>query len=535
MAQSAGAAKLQPITRPQDLPRAALKQTPEVKTDLSANIIATIALDPNLKDEVKVTTLTKTITSESLRDLQSFGTYLAQRRTLAQRRLLELTSTTAFPRLQSVIGSLQGGVVDFDKMMQPMVDDLQAAFDLRTNNQMNNAMREISEDRAREADWETRRVAISGGLKHVHEELAQQAREVVRLEQDKTIFGNVRGSALVGIHERTVAMTRLKEEEAEWLDKQALLKAEQAEVSQRTGEFKAQKERLRKMLDLGPGYVKRVEEIVAKAISFIDDSTNEVGAIRGEFGDLEEQSRNVLRANAQMMRVTAILDRSIDGANQLHKDKVRNLSVVPEDEDALARVTRTQEKNDLERFVSALSETSVSTKKNVSALEEDAVGANNFNSVVMKQQMNLRELHGDGIASITTNLNMTLQGFNTAALTEAGNNAWQAIGDMNRVTNKIRDNQVVASGMSLDDTNQRIIERFDSLAGVSDALQRANKLRADGISNIASSLKELADKTAEVQKNLQVNIGLDASGPDARVGPDKPIDAKRGDDLMLGV
>lgn len=534
MSSSLARAKPQQATVTESKSRTQAKPVAVAEADISANPIAKIVLDPSVKDDAKVDALTKSITAETLKEVQSFSTYLAQRRTMAQRRLLELTSTTAFPRLQSVIGSLQGGVVEFDNMMQPMTDDLQAAFDLRTNNKMNEAIKEIAEDRSREAGWDAEQRRISDALRRLDAADDSARLEIARLGEDRNWFGNVRASALQSIAERNAAIEAAEKTRAALKDDQERLAAERAEYANRADEYKGQKERLRKMLDLGPGYVTRVEEIVNKAIDFIDKSTSEVGAVREEFDSLEEQASNVLKANAQMVRVTAILDKGIDGANTLHKEKARELAVVPPDEDTLAQVTRTQARNDVERFVSALSETSVSTKKNVSALQEDAVGANNFNSVVMKQQTNLRELHGDGIASITTNLNMALQAFNTAALTEAGNNAWQAIGDMNAVTNKIRDNQVVASAMALDDTNRRIIEKFDSLQGVSEALQEANKLRADGISNIASSLAELADKTAQVQRDLQVNIGLDAAAdPNAVIG--QPKKAVRDDGLMLRI
>jgi hypothetical protein len=531
---SASATKLQQSVAEQAKPRVQVKQVEAAQTDISSNPIAKIVLDPNVKDDAKVASLTRTINAETLKEVQTFSTYIAQRRTLAQRRLLELTSTTAFPRLQSVIGSLQNGVVDFDNMMQPMTDDLQAAFDLRTNDQMNNAIRQIGEDRAKEAEWEAEHSRIQIETNTIGSRLRELQVDIARLNNDTNWFGQVKSSALQAIAVKNLEIAEIVSKQAKLKTDTDRLAADQHEYEARTGEFKAQKERLRKMLDLGPGYVKRVEAIVQKAISYIDDSSREVGAIRGEFDDLEEQAHNVLKANAQMVRVTAILDKGIDGANDLHKAKVRQLAVAAPDEDTLATVTRTQEKNDIERFVSALSETSISTKKNVTALQEDAVGANNFNDVVMKQQTNLRELHGDGIASITTNLNMSLQAFNLAALTEAGNNAWQAIGDMNKVTNKIRDNQVVASAMSLDDTNKRIIEKFDSLTGVSVALQQANKLRADGITNIASSLKDLAAKTEEVQKGLQVSIGMDAaSDPGALVGGTPQAAKKSAEDLMV--
>jgi hypothetical protein len=529
MSASSTVLKRQTVAAVDPKQRVQVKTAPAAETDISANSVARVVLDPAIGDNQKVALLEKSINAATLKDVQTFSTYLAQRRTLAQRRLLELTSTTAFPRLQSVIGSLQSGVVDFDKLMQPMTDDLQAAFDLRTNGKMNDAIRQIGEDREKEAGWTAEETRIDSELGRLERTEQALHLEIARLGEDKNWFGQVRQSALQSIAERKTAIELIGPAKIILQAAAQKITDARSEHAAIGDEYKKQKDRLRKMLDLGPGYVRRVEDIVSKAIEFIDNSSTEVGAIREEFDELEEQSRNILGANAQMVRVTAILDKGIDGAAEAHRKRARSLNVVPEDEDTLAQVTRTQEKNDVERFVSALAETSISTKKNVTALQEDAVSANSFNTVVIKQQTNLRELHGDGIASITTNLNMALQAFNTAALTEAGNNAWQAIGDMNTVTNRIRDNQVVASAMSIDDTNKRIIEKFDSLEGVNEALKEANKLRSDGISNIASSLAELAAKTAEVQRNLQVNIGLDAAFDPSKV----VVEEQKVDDGMM--
>lgn len=517
-------------TRARPQPR--VVATTAVESDaISTNPIAKIILDPSIKDDTqKASMLARSITAETLKDVQTFSSYLAQRRTLAQRRLLELTSTTAFPRLQSVIGSLQGGVVDFDNLMQPMTDDLQAAFDLRTNNKMNEAMKEIAEDRAREGEWNAEAARLDSIGKTLSSRIYQLEVDIARLALDKNWMGNIKKASLQAIAEKNIELRDLQEKSLKLEKDVTALKVLKTAHAERSDEYRVQKERLRKMLDLGPGYVKKVEEIVNKAIAFIDDSTSEVGAIRGEFDELETQAQNVLKANAQMVRVTAILDAGIDGATKLHKDKAIALSVVPPEETTLSAVTRTQEKNDVERFVTALSETATSTKKNVSSLQEDAVGAETFAQVVSRQQTNLRELHGDGIASITTNLNMALQAFNTAALTEAGNNAWQAIGDMNAVTNKIRDNEVVATAMQVDDTSRRIVEKFASLQGVSEALQEANRIRTDGISNIASNLADLAKKTAQVQRDLQTNISLDVATPVAEARSEK-----QDVDLMLKI
>ncbi len=149
----------------------------------------------------------------------------------------------------------------------------------------------------------------------------------------------------------------------------------------------------------------------------------------------------------------------------------------------------------------------------------------------MRQQMNMRELHGEGIASITTNLNMVMQAFNMAALTEAGNNAWQAIADLHHVTDDVRNRQVIATAISTDETNQRIIDRFSSLSGASEALQTAIKIRSTSIANTKVLLKDLEDRTSELRHHVQTSIGLDAAADVTTTEPSRP--AKNDDDDLL--
>jgi len=301
--------------------------------------------------------------------------------------------------------------------------------------------------------------------------------------------------------------------------------AEQKDYEEKHGADKETKDKLRKMLDIsGEEYIKKMEKVIQDALDFIDTSKHDVGELREELGDLDEQAAQQIRINGQLKLVTAILDKGIDKAQENNIGKVKSLAIAPEGEDMLSQVTRTQKKNDIERFVAALKGTSTSVKGTVSALTDDAISANNFSQIVADQRINIQELHSEGIASVTSNLSQTINAFNAAALNEGAENARQAMFDMNVVTDKIRNQSVINSAMTVENVEKRVIERISSLSSITDALDVANKLSSKGMSSLAQRLQELNKVNDEAMAKLQTNIGIAANADDTPV-----IEAKKAD------
>lgn len=497
-------------------------QVEQKQVDITSNPIARIVLDPKLEPEQRVTQLagalspeTETEQAAQRKALEETREFIATKRAAAARRQIELASTTIFAKVKSVIGGMQQGVVDFDNTMKPMTDDLQVIFDLRTSGKMNQTVASISEDRVKELEWEKRHfdidrdsASINGDVKHINGLIA-------KLQEDKNIFGSVKKSAMMQIVSHQEHLKVCKEEIDALKVKYDALVAEQKEYDDKHGEDKEIKAKLRKMLDIsGEEYVKKMEKVIQDALNFIDTSKKEVGELRDELGDLDEQAAAQIRINSQLKLVTAILDKGIDKAQEINVSKVKSLTVAPEGEDMLSTVTRTQKKNDIERFVAALKGTSTSVKGTVSALTDDAISANNFSQIVADQRINIQELHSEGIASVTSNLSQTINAFNAAALNEGAENARQAMFDMNRVTDEIRNQSVVNSAMTLQNTEKRVIERISSLSSITDALDTANKLSSKGMSSLASRLAELNKVNDEAMAKLQTNIGLAANAND---------------------
>ena len=504
--------------------RARVQPQQEVKQiDITANPIARIVLDPKLEPEERVNQLAVALSPETEAEqaaqrkaLEETREFIAAKRAAAARKQIELASTTIFAKVKQVIGGMQQGVVNFDNTMQPMTDDLQVIFDLRTSGKMNQTVADISKDRIVEADWEKRHndidqrsATINSNVKYINKEIAQ-------LQTDKNIFGSIKSGAL---REIAAKQEQLKDFQAEMDELKKLYDAlmqEQKEYEEKHGQDKEIKEKLRRMLDIsGEEYIKKMEKVITDALSFIDTSKDNVGELRSELGDLDEQAANQIRINGQLKLVTAILDKGLDKAQEINVGKIKSLAVAPPDEDMLSQVTRTQKKNDIERFVAALKGTSTSVKGTVSALTDDAISANNFSQIVADQRINIQELHSEGIASVPSNLSQTINAFNAAALNEGAENARQAMYDMNTVTDKIRNQSVINSAMTLENTEKRVIERIASLSSVTDALDVANKLSAKGMSSLAQRLAELNRTNDEAMAKLQTNIGIVANADNA--------------------
>jgi hypothetical protein len=496
-------------------PKVAVVQAIDPKSNPVAQIVSA-EMKPEQKSQELAAFLspeTHEAAKESIKWLESYKEYLAQQRTLMQRKLIELSSTTVFSKMNKTFGDMNQGVLDFREMMRPLVENLEALYTLRTAGQgvVLDTFAEIAEDRKKEDDWARRNGDLKNEVQQIASDKDKLEREIAVLKTQTGIFGGIKKSAAAQIAEKEhIIQTRLADLQTV-RDKAAVVVAEQTEHDAKQGKYKAEKDQVRKMLDIsGPEHVKRVEAIIQAALDYIDKSQVTVAELRGELSDIDDQADKLVRVNGQMTTVVAILDKGIDIATASNKAKVQTLTVIPADEDTLGRVERERKKNDIERHITALVDSGIGTKKTVSDLEKDAVNANMFHDAVGKQIVNIRELSSDGIASIATSLNTSIQALNNSALNEASEGVRDSMREMNKVNDGVMNKEVIRSALQLDDTSKRIIEKIDSLSNIGASLQAANKLREDGLSSIAKSLSQLNDVTTTVRSHLQESIGMDA-------------------------
>ena len=506
--------------------------------DITANPVAKIVFNPEAAPEERSRQVGALLSPDlaeeckaSIKQLEAYKEYLAQQRTLMQRKLIELSSTTVFAKMKQTFSDMNKGVLDFREMIRPLVDNLDALYTLRTagDNVVLDTFAEIEEDRKREADWDHRTSEIQSETRQITSDKEMLERDIAKLKTQTGLFGGIKKSAQAEIAAKELLIAKRMEGLKTCRDQTLAIIAEKAAQDAKQGKFKAEKDQVRKMLDIsGPEHVKRVEGIIKAALDYIDKSQVTVSQLRDELGGIEGQADKLVKINSQMITVVAILDKGIDLACTANKEKVQALSTAKEGEDTLARLERERKKNDFERHVTALLDSGRGTKKTVADLEKDAVDANTFHDALGKQNVNLRELSSDGIASVATSLNTTIQALNNSALNEASESVRDSMRAMNAVTDDVANKEVIRQALQVDEASKRIMEKVQSMSNIAESLQAANKLREDGLSNIQSRLGELNDVTATVRARLQESIGMDAKDPGtaAASAAPKPVDDK---------
>ena len=139
--------------------------------DITANPVAKIVFNPEAAPEERSRQVGALLSPDlgeecktSIKQLEAYKEYLAQQRTLMQRKLIELSSTTVFAKMKQTFADMNKGVLDFREMIHPLVDNLDALYTLRTagDNVVLDTFAEIEEDRKREADWD-RSLALNIG------------------------------------------------------------------------------------------------------------------------------------------------------------------------------------------------------------------------------------------------------------------------------------------------------------------------------------------------------------------------------------
>lgn len=506
--------------------------------DITANPVAKIVFNPEASPEQRSKQIAALLSPDlaedcktAVKQLESYKEYLAQQRTLMQRKLIELSSTTVFAKMKQTFADMNKGVLDFREMIKPLVDNLDALYTLRTagDNVVLDTFAEIEADRQREEDWNSRSAALTDEARRINADKDTLERDIAKLKTQTGFFGGIKKSAQAEIAAKELLIAKRIQDLQGCRDKAEAILKEKAENDAKEGKFKAEKEQVRKMLDIsGPEHVKRVEGIIKAALDYIDKSQVTVADLRDELGGIEGQADRLVKINSQMVTVVAILDKGIDLATGANKEKIKALSSAPENEETLARLERERKKNDFERHVTALLDSGRGTKKTVADLEKDAVDANTFHDALGKQNVNLRELSSDGIASVATSLNTTIQALNNSALNEASESVRDSMRAMNAVTDDVANKEVIRQALQVDEASKRIMEKIESMSSIAESLQAANKLREDGLANIQSRLGELNDVTTTVRTRLQESIGLDARDPGTPAGTTaaKPVDDK---------
>ena len=218
--------------------------------DITSNPVAKIVFDPEAAPEARSQKIAALLSPDlveeckaSIKQLEAYKEYLAQQRTLMQRRLIELSSTTVFSKMKQTFADMNKGVLDFREMIRPLVDNLDALYTLRTagDNVVLDTFAEIEEDRKREADWDRRTAEADAEIRRIGSDKGVLENDIAKLKTQTGIFGGIKKSAQAEIAAKELLIAKQLDGLKACRDKVMAIVAEKAEHDAKEGKFKAEK------------------------------------------------------------------------------------------------------------------------------------------------------------------------------------------------------------------------------------------------------------------------------------------------------
>lgn len=468
---------------------------------------------------------------------QEFEEYLQAVRSSMAEEIIKLTDTETFSELQAVYNDLNNALIEFDDRMRPLTDIVEALYTLRTEGKTFDAFREIKADREHDEQRRIDHAAKEREFETLNGTIKRLTGDIAALGEKKGWFGlsSVTEAARQEIARKDSELATARGGlEALQRDLQALER--QGPGTSSLGEFSAQKDKLRELLDISSDEHKRRQvELVAAARNFLDTAKARIGEVRTHLGAMTTQVDHLYDANAKMSSAYAVLTDGVKTASEDNRTLLTGLQ--PSDgsvEPMIARMAREEKTLAIQEHLTALTTAGAHTTETYADLQSQAIRIKTMRDSTQAQIEKARAMGTQGIAGVADRLSVVLQAVSSAALGESSAMARDTLTAMVDSTNRIAQKETIRVAMGVSDANQEVLKAIDDLGAYGEVVRTATDISRTGLSEMRDNLeriKELAESVrADVHESVAVGAGVGSAVPSS-VGPAKPV----ADPFGLGV
>lgn len=455
---------------------------------------------------------TKEENRERIKEFELFKEYLqAQREAMAQ-EIIRLTDTETFAELKMVYDDLNTSLIEFDNKMRPLTDIIDAVYTLRTNGMTVEAFQEIIRDRKREEELHKARQSKKLELSELTDRTNHLQQHNAALREEKSFFGfgGITEEARQRIAQNDLDLANIADRLGSLGTEIVALDAQVPNESQ-MGEFAAQKEKLRELLDISTDdHKQRQRDLVDSALNFVNTAKTRVGAVRQHLGKMGDQVENLADANNTMGTVYAIMNEGIKsaGADNL---KLRDTLQDPgAEEDTIAKMTRDQKRMAVEQHMTLLDASAADTMATYADLTSGAIRIKTMKDAVDQQSIRARTMHSQGISGVADRLSVVLQAVSSAALGEASAMAKDTLQQMADNTNKVAQKESIRIAMGIGEQNTDLAKAIDDLGSYGEVVRAATNITKEGLTEMRGKLDELKKLTEVVQDDVKDAIAVNA-------------------------
>lgn len=466
--------------------------------NIGTNTFHKILLDPNLSEEERLAQARAALkpdveneeqTKERLNEFVQFMEFVHLERKKAALELTRSTDPAAVAALQSVLEKIGGGLLMFEEMLQPFIDDLNAFHEFRMAGETFDVYKQIlEEDKAKKkgaADYAAREAQV----REIEGTIDGLASDITSLKSEKKFFGRWGGPSA-----ETLEKVEDKEREArEARERISTLRAEmdslQQEVVAEDTDRNRKKERIRALMNTPKEeLIGRSQKFVDTVVGFVLSSDKEVNAVLESVTRLNGQLDKMYRNNSGMQGVVAIASDAVAGANEDSLAIRNELGTAPEGESVTKRVSRESRLRGVDEHINQLSLAEVDATRTLEGLTKQALGITAARQENQQRITNTNILYNSGISTMSEQLLASLTALSGAAIHEAMETAKAGVRRVGENTDKVLSNQVVQNAMGLHEMGAELAEAASGMEEKFQALEQVVAMSREGTSSIREGI-----------------------------------------------
>ncbi len=502
------------------------KETPltEKFADIEANPFHQIVMQSDAAPEEKQKavaqalaydeTLSKEENAAKLASFEQFKEFLMAYRKEMSKEIIRLSDTETFGELQKVFEDMNQSLLDFESMITPLVEIIEAVnkLNMASDGAMYDIFKEIQEDKAEEERIAKLREEQEGKIDGYQRDIRRLNGDIAALREEKGWFG------MGGITKSALQDIARKEEEIRGIrgdirDLQTEITSTVVERESKYAEFAAEKDKLRELLDLtSEEHKERQEQLVSAALNFVNTMDDRTASVLTHMEGIRGQIGNVGSVNGQMSKIFAVISDGIKDAENVNRTLSEKFKVEAEDESTLDRLDREEKGVAVDEHVESLTSSKVDTLGTLGELQEEALNIRSMRETNRQQINSTRKMHSSGTAGVASRLSTVLTAVSSAALNEARTTTQNTLKGMNRITQEIAQSEAIKNATNLHIQNDEFAQAIEKLAGFKDISDQATEITRAAIEenkvlqgqmeqtarDLEQSIKELKGATADV-------------------------------------
>lgn len=435
-----------------------------------------------------------------------FNDFLQLQREEMAKEIIKFTDTGAYSELNDTYKQMNEDFLAYEELMQPFTDTINAVYKLRKSGMSLEAFKNIIQDQRQETERKIELDKLTDDS--VTKKLQRNALEedIAALKTKKSWFGlgGVTTDAQEAIARLNVQQAALDDELTKITTRATELEAMNNQQENTDPEYLAQKDALRKFLDISSEEHKSKQEALVKAaLDFVVNSKERIGSIRTHLTSMDKQLKGLGDGNNLMCEVYSIM---LDGSEIAEKENLKireTLDKAKENESAVERMARESTRQVVDQHITAVKGTAMGIAQTEADLTSQRVRIKGMEDNNQENMRQAKSMHGAGIAGVAERLSTVIQAVAQAALGESSAMANETLQRMRDSTNAVVGKEILRQAASIKDQNSALEKAIKDLGDYGKITETATAITREGMGAIGENLKTLKALAEGVGQKVQ--------------------------------